>query len=102
MRSCVEITTLGGIQEETNLVDLIEATMNARSPEELELALARVLRHPDLDEAERVDFHNAWEALSDTLLQRWLDLRRNLDDIAYAALHRRNALPLREKDKAGS
>lgn len=75
--------------------------MHARGPEELELALARVLRHPELSKAEHLAFYHVWEELSDTLLQRWLDLRRQLDDVAYGALHRRNPLPPSEEDKVG-
>lgn len=73
--------------------------MNARSPEELEVALALVIRHPDLDEAERLAFYNVWEELSDTLLQRWLDLRQELDDVCYAALHLRDPLPVHDEDR---
>lgn len=87
--------------DETNLIALIRDAMSARSPEELEVGLRRVMRHPDLDEAEHMEFYSVWEELSDTLLQRWLDLIQQLDEVAYAALHRRNALPAREEGDAG-
>jgi hypothetical protein len=48
-----------------------------------------------------MEFCSVWEELSDTLLQRWLDLIQQLDEVAYAALHRRNALPAREEGDAG-
>jgi hypothetical protein len=70
-----------------SLVTLIDDALNARGPVELEIALTRVVRHPALSEGERRDFHAVLEELSDTLLERWHDLRAQRDCVAWSALH---------------
>jgi hypothetical protein len=70
-----------------SLVSLIDDALNAREPDELEFALRRVVRHPALREDERRDFHAVLEELSDTLLERWHDLRAQRDCVAWSALH---------------
>ena len=72
-----------------SLVTLIDDALNARDPDELEIALRRVVRHPALSEDERQDFHAVLEELSDTLLERWHDLCAQRDCVAWSALHHR-------------
>jgi hypothetical protein len=70
-----------------SLVTLIDDALNARDPDELEIALRRVVRHPLPSEDERRDFHALLEELSDTLLERWHDLNAWRDCVAWSALH---------------
>jgi hypothetical protein len=70
-----------------SLITLIEDALNAKGPDELEIALRRVVRHPALSEHERGDFHNVLEELSDTLQERWRDLSARRDCVAWSALH---------------
>ena len=70
-----------------SLITLIEDALNAKSPDELEIALRRVVSHPALSEDERGDFHNVLEELSDTLLKRWHDLSARRDCLAWSVLY---------------
>jgi hypothetical protein len=70
-----------------SLVTLIDDALSARDPDELEIALRRVVRHSALSEDERRDFHAVLEELSDTLLERWRNLRAQCDRVAWSALH---------------
>lgn len=75
-----------------DLIRLIQDTLYTNNPEELEVALRRVARHPDLLQEERLAFYAVWEELSDTLLERWLRFSQRRDIVAWNALHRRDAL----------
>ena len=77
---------------DADLISLIEDALTAASPDDLELALARVMRHPHLSREERAAFYAVWEELSDTLLERWHDLSERRDLVAWDALHRRGSL----------
>ncbi len=72
-----------------DLISLIKDALNTATPDDLELALARVIRHPNLSVEERDVFYAVWEELSDTLLERWHDLSERRDLAAWHALHRR-------------
>lgn len=73
---------MDGSVDHEDLTELIKDSVNARSPEELELALARVIRHPGLGDDGRAEFYCFWEELSDTLLERWPDLRHRRDIVS--------------------
>lgn len=75
--------------ESGDLINLIKDALNAASPDDLELALAGVMRHPSLSREEHAAFYTVWEELSDTLLERWHALSERRDLVAWDALHRR-------------
>jgi hypothetical protein len=75
------------VPEGESLVTLIDDALNAKGPNELAVALRRVVGHPVLSENERREFHTVLEELSCTLLERWRDLRANRDCVAWSALY---------------